>query len=169
MAWTAPTTRTTGTLITASIWNTDLVDNLSALKSPPTDTYTANEGSDYSTTSATFVNVDGTNLSHSITTTGGDVIIHFHGNCTSGSGVLALNVTVDGSLTAGDDGIIAKQSLTSSPPGIPITFTRLVQGLSAASHTFNLQYKVSSGTGVIYAGAGTGSSDLHPQFWVREV
>jgi len=32
MAWTAPTTRTTGDLITASIWNTDLVDNLNYLK-----------------------------------------------------------------------------------------------------------------------------------------
>lgn len=32
MAWTSPTTRTTGTLITASIWNTDVVDNLSYLK-----------------------------------------------------------------------------------------------------------------------------------------
>jgi hypothetical protein len=29
MAWTSPTTRTTGDLITAAIWNTDLVDNLS--------------------------------------------------------------------------------------------------------------------------------------------
>jgi hypothetical protein len=32
MAWTTPTTRTTSTLITASIWNTDLVDNLVYLK-----------------------------------------------------------------------------------------------------------------------------------------
>ena len=31
MAYTAPTTRTTGTLITASIWNTDIVDNISAI------------------------------------------------------------------------------------------------------------------------------------------
>lgn len=32
MAWTTPTTRTTGTLITAAIWNTDLVDNIAYLK-----------------------------------------------------------------------------------------------------------------------------------------
>lgn len=31
MSWTDPTTRATGDLITASIWNTDLVDNLVAL------------------------------------------------------------------------------------------------------------------------------------------
>ncbi len=32
MTWTAPTTRITGELITASIWNTDLVDNLESLR-----------------------------------------------------------------------------------------------------------------------------------------
>lgn len=36
MAWTTPTTRTTGELITASIWNTDLVDDLKYLKGSPT-------------------------------------------------------------------------------------------------------------------------------------
>lgn len=35
MAWTAPTTRSSGALITASIWNTDLVDNLAYLKASP--------------------------------------------------------------------------------------------------------------------------------------
>ncbi len=32
MAWTVPTVRATGELITASIWNTDLTDNLKYLK-----------------------------------------------------------------------------------------------------------------------------------------
>ena len=36
MAYTAPTTRSTGELITASIWNTDLVNNISYLKASPT-------------------------------------------------------------------------------------------------------------------------------------
>lgn len=39
MVWTAPTPRTTGELITASIWNTDLKDNLLLLK-----TSIANDG-----------------------------------------------------------------------------------------------------------------------------
>lgn len=34
MAWTPPTARTTGELITASVWNTDLRDNLMFLKTP---------------------------------------------------------------------------------------------------------------------------------------
>jgi hypothetical protein len=36
MAWTAPTTRSTGLLVTASIWNTDIVNNLLYLKASPT-------------------------------------------------------------------------------------------------------------------------------------
>jgi len=32
MAWTNPTLRTTGELVTAAIWNTDIVDNLNYLK-----------------------------------------------------------------------------------------------------------------------------------------
>lgn len=39
MAWTSPTTRSTGNLITAAIWNTDVVDNLSYLKGQ-TDSFT---------------------------------------------------------------------------------------------------------------------------------
>lgn len=36
MAWTTPTTQSSGALITASIWNGDLVDNLNYLKASPT-------------------------------------------------------------------------------------------------------------------------------------
>ena len=35
MGWTAPTTRATGELITAVEWNTDLVENLKALRDLP--------------------------------------------------------------------------------------------------------------------------------------
>jgi hypothetical protein len=38
MAWTTPTTRATGDLITSSIWNTDLVNNLLYLSTMPAST-----------------------------------------------------------------------------------------------------------------------------------
>lgn len=44
MAWTAPTTRTTGTLITAAIWNTDVVDNLTYLGNTHDHTTAAGAG-----------------------------------------------------------------------------------------------------------------------------
>lgn|SRR3990167_124054 len=59
MAYTEPTTRTTGDLITASIWNTDLTDNISFLRTRP--------ASSQETSSATpSINVDNVDL-HRVT------------------------------------------------------------------------------------------------------
>ena len=168
MAWTTPTTVVTNDLMTASYWNTYVRDNLLALKSPPTASYEVNEASNYTITATSFANVDSTDLSLSITTTGGDVLIGW--NCTlnnnGASTINAFDVTMDGTRIGGDDGIHA---LFVSNGTIPISFTYLKRSVSAGAHTFNLQCKVSAGTATIYAGAGTSNLDLHPQFWVREV
>jgi hypothetical protein len=148
MAYIAPTTRSTNDLITATIWNADLVDNIKALKDPPSDNYELNEGSNYTTTSASFTDVDATNLALTITTTGGDVLIHFHGviGTSSGGNYVFLNVDIDGSPVAADDGIIQQVQPSVTPTGSPISFTRLVTGLSAGAHTFKLQWKRTAGT-----------------------
>lgn len=133
------------------------------------DSYEADEGSDYTTTSTTFVDVDATNLSLTITTTGGNVMVGYSGTVridTVGAHV-HLNVDVDGSVVAADDGIVSMRST-----GVTInsmSFVYLVTGLSAGSHTFKLQWKVSSSTATLYAGAGTSNNDIHPQFWVQEL
>jgi len=174
MAYTAPTTRSTDDLITSTIWNTDLVDNIAALKDPPSANYELNEGSDYTTTSTSFADVDATNLALAVTTTGGDVMVHFHGTFqgnTLGMRIF-LNLDVDGSPHAADDGIIFWRETTGAGGttiNAPISFTRLITGLSAAAHTVKLQWKVSAGTATLYAGAGTSSADNHAQMWVREV
>lgn len=132
------------------------------------DSYEANESSDYTTTSTSFTDVDGTNFSLTITTTGGNVLVGFSGTVridTVGAHV-QLNVDVDGSVVAADDGIVSMRA-----GGVTInsmSFTYLVTGLSAGSHTFKLQWKVSSSTATLYAGAGTTHNDIHPQFWVQE-
>ncbi|MGB1285072.1 MAG: hypothetical protein ACPG7F_00950 [Aggregatilineales bacterium] len=131
-------------------------------------TYEVNESSDYTTTSTTFVDVDATNLSLTITTTGGNVLVGFSGTAridTTGAHI-HLNLDVDGSAVATDDGLVSMRST-----GVtinPMSFTHLVTGLSAGSHTFKLQWKVSSSTATLYAGAGTTHNDIHPQFWVQE-
>ena len=121
MAWIAPTTRTTGELITAAIWNVDVVDNLLALKSPPTDTYTLNEGANYTTTSVTFVDVDAVNLALTITTTGGAVLVHFDAYMFGSGGRAYLDFVVDGVRHAGDDGLAQVSSSSEM-----VSFTRLV-------------------------------------------
>lgn len=168
MAWIAPTTRTTGELITASIWNTDITDNLDALKDPPSENYEANEAADYSTSSTTFVNVDATNLALTITTTGGDVLVGFHGALQiTSTYILYFDLDVDGSREGGDDGITCIEQAIDAKN---VAFVRLITGLSAGSHTIKLQWKTSNGGAVakLWAGAGTASYDLHPQFWLRE-
>lgn len=174
MAWTAPRTWSTGELVTATIMNTHIRDNLDALKDPPTNLYNVDEASNYSTTSTSFADVDSTDLALAITTGGGDVMIGFSCNVVVGaaSDKVYFNVMVDGVDDVADDGLIGISASVSSvaAPGEPITFTYLKQGLSAASHTFKLRWKVDTGTtATLYAGAGTASGDMHPQFWVREV
>src|SRR5689334_15175635 len=96
-----------GELVLATDMN--LIGNdLNWLKTPPTANYLVNQGSDYTTTSTSFVNVDGTNLSLTITTAGGNVLIGFSGvvsNTTVGT-VTYLDVEIDGTRFAGDDGIV---------------------------------------------------------------
>jgi hypothetical protein len=132
----------TDTSATAANGNTYIRDNQRALKDPPSQNYESNEGANYTRTgSAAFANVDA-DFNFSITTTGGDVIVSFVGVAFATSG-----------------------------GGIPLQFTRLVTGLAAGVHTFNLQWAVEDAVNTItlYAGAGTASYDLHPQFWVREL
>jgi hypothetical protein len=168
MAYTTPKTWVTGELVTATEMNTYMRDNQNALKSPPTDSYVLNEGSDYTTTSTSFVDVDATNLALTITTTGGDVFVHFHGSVNSNTYRIYFELDVDGSPHAGDDGITHSFN-SGGNDRMTITFTRLITGLSAGSHTIKLQWKSSSSTITLFAGAGTSNVDVHPQFWAREV
>lgn len=176
MTWTIPKTWVTGEPLTAGDLNTHLRDNLEALKEPPTDHYAPDETADYSTTSNSFVDVDGTKLALTITTNGGDVLVGFHGtvNGNNTGGVvryLHFDVEVDGQRVAGDDGAVALGVPASTSVTAPVSFVRLVTGLAAGTHTFKLQWRRNNTgvTGTLYAGAGTAGLDLHPQFWVREV
>jgi len=162
--WRTPITWTVGQLVTATNLNEQLRDNLEFLKTPPTALYNVNQASDYTTTSTTFVDVDATNLLLTIATAGGDVLIVFMGYG-GGTSRLYFDIAIDGVRMAGDDGFLSAVNAVNTP----ITLVALKQGLSAGSHTFKLQWKVNSGTGTLYAGAGTSGFDVHPQFFVREV
>lgn len=175
MSWTTPKTWTNEPLA-ASDMNTYISDNLAILKTPVSAVYTANESSNYTTNSLTFTNVDTTDTEgkfrHTLVTNGGDIFVHLHCNINTSAGAdrVWFDLTVDGVQHGGDDGIIGVAVPATTAPGIPVTFTRIITGLSVGSHVFRLQWKVDSGTtATLYAGAGTGSGDLHPQFWAREI
>jgi hypothetical protein len=163
MSWTDPKTWQTGEALTASDMNTHIKDNLNALKAPPTAHYECDEVSDYSTTSTSFVDIDATNLSLTIVTTGGDVLIGHYGVYNNASGQCQIDVEMDDTRLAanGNDGMLGWNG--------PTTIVHLVSGLSAETHVFKLQWRVTAGQGWLYAGSGLASSDFQPQFWVREV
>lgn len=170
MVWSTPKTWT-GEPLTSPDMNTEIRDNLNALKNPPSDSYMANESSNYTTTSTSFVNVDGTNWSFSLDTNGGDVFVHFDGSFGQSSNTQKyyLDVTVDGTRLGQDDGLVVDTIDVAGSHVIATGFTRLISGLSANTHVFVLQWKTQGGTLTMYAGAGTSGLDVHPQFWAREI
>lgn len=168
MTWTTPKTWVTGEVLTASDLNTQVRDNLDALKSPPTAQVLLDESADFTTTSTAFVDVDASRLALTITTGGGDVLVSFQGTLyQTHNSYNYLDVGVDGTRFGGDDGLLNVRLLSSAYA--TAAFNILVTGLAAGSHTFSLQWRVSAGTLKLFAGAGSASMDLHPQFWVREV
>lgn len=186
MAWTTPKTWIDGNKLEAAELNEQVRDNLSFLFSKPGASYSLDEGADYTTTSALFTDIDGTNLGLSITSGGGDLLVWFSGTVAADVGIPAyiyLDVDLDGSRVGGDDGLVMIASNTSGTANQyqgdkwnNIVLLRLLTGLAAGTHTLSLQWKVlgtSGATARLYAGAGTaityGTVDIHSQFGVKEL
>jgi hypothetical protein len=169
MAWTSPRTWSTDNyIVTANDLDTEVRDNFNYLKAvhDNNDSYTADEGSDYSTTSSSFADVDGTNLSLTITTNGQIVYVGFVGFASasgSGTATIYFNVNVDGSDYFSDDGIA--QVVPTAERGA-VSFVVPITGLSAGSHTFKLRWKTNQ-TATLYASSTT--YDVRPMFWVQEI
>jgi hypothetical protein len=147
MAWTNPKTWVASSPAGAAELNTHLRDNLNALKSPPTDA--KNVGA-HSTSSTSYVDVDSTNLSVTIETTGGDILVTFSG---SGSMAAAGNF---GYLTISLDGVdqwTGGITVATVAGYQGMSFAVWLIGVAAGSHTIKLRYKVSGSTLTII-GAG---------------
>lgn len=122
-------------------------------------------GGDYTTTSDSFADVDGTNLALTITTGAHRVLCGFSGSAyNSGTNATAFTVAVDGT-DQGDStfGIIFLKQLTAAE-NMNASFTFMTAALTAGSHTFKLRWRrVTAGTSTI-----SGSSP-QAQFWVAEM
>ncbi len=159
MAWTTPKTNwETGELVTAEDMNA-VGENLAALENRRSvvASYTTTEG--IRLLGGALLDVDSDNLILTITTTGGDVLVHFYASVSEAGGGsnCSFDVEVDGQRRGGDVGLVRFGSRSQV-----ISFTHLIQGLSAGPHTFKLQWKGTAGGRGTYVGAGA-------QFWVREI
>jgi len=172
MTYTAPKTWSTGEALTAADLNANVRDNVTALKSPPTDTYILDGGTNYSTTSATFVDVDATNLELEITTTGGDILVWLNASVQIGaaSAAVYLEILVNTVPQGGQSGIAGVLAAASPNTVHHFGMTRLLTGLPAATYTIKLQWRVSAGTVLMFNGdAGTVAHDIEGQFGIREI
>ena len=162
MAWTTPTTRSVSELITAGVWNTDLVDNLLYLYSRPAASYTGVAGGNYTVTSTSYVALDATNLKLTLTTSSGRVLVGVIMNAAADATHSAgFRVNIDSGASYGYWG---DSHLVYTNPNVISFAPLLLTGLSAASHTFQLEVKVNGGTMTIYRST---AQPVH--FWVMEV
>jgi hypothetical protein len=117
---------------------------------PTSASYSRTAGDYGSLTSASFADVDSTNLSLTITTGARRVMIAVaaRGSMDAVNRALYLDVDLDGSRLGGTDGVVVNQAYTAGAI-LNMSFTYITDALSAASHTFKLQYKVSTGTGTL--------------------
>ena len=169
MAWTTPKTWTSEPLTSIDL-NAQLRDNQNYLKDrmDNSDSFTASGPGNYTTTSTAFVDVDATNLSLTLSTHGGDVLLGFTAAVYSQSNgaKVFFNVSVDSVDYFAGNGITQLTILNSGEVHRhrPLCLVVLIPGLSAGSHTFTLRWKTSN-----YNTAVIETVNLHPQFWVQEI
>lgn len=140
MAWTTPTTRVTGELITAAIWNTDIKANLDYLFARPLADTIYNVPSALQTNSTSFVDVDATNIIATFTTAAARIIAiaSFLGSkATSTAGLWDL--ILDSTTRAGHSTGGLGRLVTGAASHIMIAGKW--DSVSAASHTIKLQQR----------------------------
>lgn len=113
----------------------------------------------YTTSSTTFADIDGTNLAFTFTTKARRVLIGMMGSVTVNNvaGEVSFDVTVDGVRQGHDFGIVYMQMAVVGEY-MNASFSYLTDLLSAGSHTFKLQWRVGNGahTATLLGSSGSG-------------
>lgn len=137
--------------------------NTEALWNPPSGSSGFLDVANYTVNSATFANVDGTNLAVEITITGDTVLFLFNFS-TGGARVSYYDIHNGTSRIGGDDGLFKVTGTQGVPGAIRLT------GLSPGTYTFTLQWKNDGGgTTTLFGGNGSAGDQVHPRFDVVEI
>ena len=169
MAWTTPKTWSSEPLTSIDL-NTYVRDNQNHFKDRLDNAASRSVSGAVilASTANEFVDVDPTNLSLTLITHGGDVLLGFTGTVkhSGNNATTYFNVAVDGVDYIADDGMIAVTNSSSGDTSRfkPLSFVVLISQLSAGSHTFKLRWKTTSPNT-----ARMDIVDLHPQFWAKEI
>ncbi|PJF30840.1 MAG: hypothetical protein CUN51_06550 [Candidatus Thermofonsia Clade 1 bacterium] len=164
MPWTTPTTWVSAQVVTATQLNEQLRDNMNYLLSRPHQRIIRVASSNYTTTSTTFVDIDATNLSITLTISGSAVLVGFSGVAEVNSGPFyCFDFTVDGNrYTTVSNGLLEVHTATGFIH-VPASYTALVMGLTVGSHTFRPVWRATSGTATLRA------VNSPVVFWAMEV
>jgi hypothetical protein len=175
MAYVALATVNAGDPIESAAWGNVVKNNLDYLLSRPKSAVFRDNAAAYTTTSTSFVDIDGTNLKCTISISGSAVLVGFTGmviNTAGGASVVCLDLAVDGTRlgAAGGEGLGAKvQNGTITPVKESITLLALATGLSTGSHSFTVQWKTNAGTASLSSGVAGSDTDYIPHIWAVEV
>ncbi len=171
-AWSAPATHATGYLVTNDDWTEIVNDILYLFSGRGYAQYIVDEGADYTTTSTTFTNVDGTDLALTANIKSGMALVYFHGSVafSATNQSILFNITMGGADVGTSGGLAVARSASSASDGaVPISIVMLVVTGSAGNKVFRLEWRTSTGTATLYASAGTSNLNVSSVFGVIEV
>lgn len=166
--WTTPRTWAVDELLTAAKMNVEVRDNLLALKVPPQAEIVRDNGTNYATTSTTWVSVDSTNLKLSLTTGGGDVEVLFQGVLKADSATSRhawFDFRIDGAGGYAVDqgyagGLLRVAVLTTI--GMAVQMMARIAGLAAGAHTIEVIWRASAGTLTLHSDSVGTADDEQP-------
>lgn len=157
MAWNSLPTLANGGTPTFSQMNMFL-ENLEWLDAPPTDSYAYTGTANYTTSSTNWASIS-SDFELSLVTSGGHVLV----GASVGATRAEFDVRVDGtrlgtSPSASGTGIMRNNTTAQEQMNMML----FLPGLSAGTHTFNLEWKATTATATIDA-------DYQPRFFAREL
>ncbi|MBM4240570.1 MAG: hypothetical protein FJ150_02695 [Euryarchaeota archaeon] len=124
------------------------------------------ELTDYTTTSTTFVDVDATNMSITLTTGANRCLIGLVGAAANSTGgnLVAFDITVDGTRQGDATWGLLSLNAPSADYDMNASFVYMTDILTAGNHTFNLQWRVNAATGTL-----RGGGDCSVEYWILEI
>jgi hypothetical protein len=172
MPYTTLATVSAGETIASATWGNIVKQDIEYFLARPNNSILRDNAASYSTTSTSFVDVDATNLKHTISLASTKVLIGLSAAATIDAlGWVAFDIDVDGTrfANAGTNGIAAFDIGGSASYPKNCSFTVLITGLATGSHTFKLKWRVNASTARLFSGGGTADNDSLINFWVLEV
>jgi len=147
MVWYTPVTWTAGQLVTHTNFNQQIRDNLNMCLTPNFGRGSYTSGANHTTTSTSFGNVDATNITFNVTSSGGMYWLGFSGRYVHsvGASYIYFDIAVDGTRLGGTNGLLPCNSSTTGAAFHLIA----PAALSSGTRTITLQWRVSGGTGTL--------------------